>query len=217
MPKVTEAHLEARRQQILDAAVSCFARQGFHQTTMQDICDEAELSPGAVYRYFTGKDDIIVATFEGSQHIDLGSAVANAQKGDVLAVMDELANAAFDDFNDPECVVTLPMIIQGWSEAMRNPELRDSILDNMIGPWRDALTQMVERAQADGKISSSMSSEAVARVLLSTWQGLVLQTALDPDIEVSEYLDVVKAIYRGTFSKLGQDDGQRVSSEVTAT
>jgi AcrR family transcriptional regulator len=55
MPKVTEAHLEARRQQILDAALACFSRRGFHQSTMQDICQEAELSPGAVYRYFRSK------------------------------------------------------------------------------------------------------------------------------------------------------------------
>src|SRR2546426_7751892 len=51
MPKVTDAHLEARRQQILDAATECFARKGFHRSTMHDICQMAELSPGAVYRY----------------------------------------------------------------------------------------------------------------------------------------------------------------------
>ena len=38
MPKVTEAHLEARREQILDAAAECFARKGFHRSTMHDIC-----------------------------------------------------------------------------------------------------------------------------------------------------------------------------------
>ena len=52
MPKVSEAHVEARKQQIMDAAKTCFSRQGFHQTSIQDICREAELSPGAVYRYF---------------------------------------------------------------------------------------------------------------------------------------------------------------------
>jgi len=62
MPKVTEAHIEARRHQILEAARTCFSRQGFHQTTVQDICKEAGLSPGAVYRYFPSKDHIIAAT-----------------------------------------------------------------------------------------------------------------------------------------------------------
>jgi AcrR family transcriptional regulator len=55
MPKVTEAHLEARRSQILDAAWTCFARKGYHQATMQDICKESGLSPGAIYRYSAKK------------------------------------------------------------------------------------------------------------------------------------------------------------------
>ena len=61
MPKVSDRYLEERRQQILGAAVACFARQGFHRTTMKDIYSECGLSPGAVYDYFKSKDDIIVA------------------------------------------------------------------------------------------------------------------------------------------------------------
>ena len=61
MPKVTEEHVAARRRQILSAALRCFARQGFHRTTMQDIFREADLSPGAVYSYFGSKDELIAA------------------------------------------------------------------------------------------------------------------------------------------------------------
>src|SRR5688572_13388491 len=59
MSKVTEEHVEARRRQILSAALRCFAQQGFHRTTMQDIFREADLSPGAVYSYFAGKDELV--------------------------------------------------------------------------------------------------------------------------------------------------------------
>ena len=52
MPKVSQAHLDARRRQILDAAIECFAREGFHQTIMQDIVTQSALSPGAIYTYF---------------------------------------------------------------------------------------------------------------------------------------------------------------------
>src|SRR3954469_17948312 len=68
MPKVTDEHVDARRRQILSAALRCFARQGFHRTTMQDIFREADLSPGAVYSYFDGKDELIggiIAEFMG--------------------------------------------------------------------------------------------------------------------------------------------------------
>jgi AcrR family transcriptional regulator len=61
MPRRPQEHLDARRRQILDAARRCFVRDGFHATSMQDVLAEAELSVGAVYRYFKGKDDIIAA------------------------------------------------------------------------------------------------------------------------------------------------------------
>ena len=68
MPKVSAEHLANRRQQILDAAASCFARNGFHRTSMQDIVKESGLSAGLIYRYFTGKDDMIVAIVERVAH-----------------------------------------------------------------------------------------------------------------------------------------------------
>jgi AcrR family transcriptional regulator len=59
MPRVSERHATARRRQILAAALRCFERQGFQRTTMQDIFGESGLSPGAVYTYFFGKDQIV--------------------------------------------------------------------------------------------------------------------------------------------------------------
>src|ERR1700712_1467078 len=61
MPKVTDAHRESRREQILVAAWKCFSRKGFHSTSMADVIAEAGLSAGAVYLYFKSKDEIIVA------------------------------------------------------------------------------------------------------------------------------------------------------------
>src|SRR5437764_14430124 len=61
MPRVSDEHLDARRRQIIDAAIVCFARDGFHRATMQDVCREAHLSAGAIYRYFSSKDAIIEA------------------------------------------------------------------------------------------------------------------------------------------------------------
>ena len=46
-----------RRDEILAAAQRCFARSGFHGASMQDICAEAGMSPGNLYRYFPSKDE----------------------------------------------------------------------------------------------------------------------------------------------------------------
>ena len=53
-----------RRFEILQAAQTCFARSGFHQTSMQEICTEAGMSPGNLYRYFRSKEEIIAGIAE---------------------------------------------------------------------------------------------------------------------------------------------------------
>ena len=53
-----------QRRRILDAAIACFARGGFHATGMQAVCAEAGMSPGGLYRYFRSKEAIIEAIVE---------------------------------------------------------------------------------------------------------------------------------------------------------
>src|SRR5260370_23132410 len=53
-----------RRLEILDAAQRCFARSGFHGASMQEICAEAEMSPGNLYRYFPSKEALIAGICE---------------------------------------------------------------------------------------------------------------------------------------------------------
>src|SRR3954454_21901372 len=64
VPRVSDDHLTARREQILAAARACFLRNGLHNTSMQDLVREAGLSVGAVYRYFKSKTEIINAISE---------------------------------------------------------------------------------------------------------------------------------------------------------
>ena len=59
MPRLKPDTQRLRREHILDAAELCFSRQGFHRTTMQDICKEAAVSPGALYVYFDSKEALI--------------------------------------------------------------------------------------------------------------------------------------------------------------
>src|SRR5918992_4819925 len=57
-------HQTDRRATILDAAEQCFSRAGFHQTSMNDICQAAGMSPGNLYRYFPSKEAIIAGITE---------------------------------------------------------------------------------------------------------------------------------------------------------
>ena len=89
MAKVQPEYLELRRREILDGAAACFARRGFHQATMQNSCDEAGLSLGAVYRYFHGKEEMIEAMCARG-HEDVEAIHQTVAQGRTLDVLDNL-------------------------------------------------------------------------------------------------------------------------------
>ncbi len=59
---VRAARTDSRRRQILDAAVTVMQKTGFHQMSMQDLAAEANVSVGLIYKYFGGKEDLLLAT-----------------------------------------------------------------------------------------------------------------------------------------------------------
>ena len=61
MPKVTDAYRVARRDEIIDAALRCFAEKGYQRTSMADVIDEPGLSAGAIYGHFAGKKELFAA------------------------------------------------------------------------------------------------------------------------------------------------------------
>ena len=203
MPKVTEAHLEARRQQILEAAESCFSRQGFHQTTMQDICGEAGLSPGAVYRYFSSKEEIIAASCEACQQgiVDFIQSVT-ANGNSAIGMLDQLFDAGFGYLASPGAIESLRMGVLLWAEAQRSPKIRDVYRDTHQKALQEGFAGILGRGQESGEIDPELDAGVMARILLSTWQGLQLQMLLDPDNDLASYAATLKLVYRRGFAKV---------------
>ncbi|MDO8617091.1 MAG: TetR/AcrR family transcriptional regulator [Dehalococcoidia bacterium] len=195
MPKVTEAHLTARRQQILDAAAACFARNGFHHTTMHDLCQMAELSPGALYRYFAGKEEIIEAMVRERQSTGAAQIEAISRSGSTLQVLEALADTFFGELENPQACA---LGIELWAEALRSPRIRE-LLNSEISDLRAAFTGIIRRGQERGEINAGLDAQAVAQVMVSFFEGLVLQQAADRDIDVWKYVDVMKAMMSGRF------------------
>jgi AcrR family transcriptional regulator len=195
MPKVLPEYLELKRQQILDAAAACFARGGFHRTTMQDICVEVELSPGAVYRYFQSKEEIIQAMCTRGHEEDVES-IRDAMKLDnTLEVFDELIRVFFSGVEDREfCALMVELI----SEARRDEMISESVREGWT-QIMEPLTELVIAAQARGEINPQLDPAAVVSVMLGVYQGLVLQNLVRPDMDVEGYAQTTRALFNGTF------------------
>ena len=209
MPRVTEAYLENRRRQILDAALACFAREGLHRTTMQHIVREARLSPGALYRYFASKDDIIAA-IAASRHGQEEAMIEDAtRRPDARAGLQALAGMFLGRLESPIEQEWRRVTIQLWGEALRNPRVMEIAREGLSAPLA-ALTRLVRRAQRQGQVTRGVKPEAMARVAAAIFQGLVLQQAWDPGLDTVACARAVESLVPG-------DSGRRYRKKTRAT
>jgi TetR/AcrR family transcriptional regulator, transcriptional repressor of aconitase len=192
MPKVSQQHRDARREQILAAARRCFLRDGFHATSMQDLFAEAGLSSGAVYSYFASKDDVIVAIAEEnlSEVTGMIHAVATQQAtqpvGAVLAdVLDMLrAKDAEEGFSKLTVIV--------WSEALRNPSLAARFA-TVVTRVRTDLAELI--SQSRGNLPADVPADVLATTLLSLVPGYLVQLALVGPDAVHDVPGAVRALW----------------------
>lgn len=201
MPKVSEAHLEQRRHQILDAAIACFVRKGFHQTTMADIAAEAGVSDTLAYRYFSGKEELIEAAVH--QH---GDATVDALLGtsdgveDFRTLVDLLIGTNIRRFEHPEEMkATMGMYFRAWAEALHDEKARDEVVER----WRhyfDVVEGLVRRAQETEQISSRLDPRAVAWVMIATHYGSNLLSVLDPEVDPEKSKEVMLAMVFGDLT-----------------
>lgn len=195
MPKISEEQVAARRQQIIDAAYRCFARKGFHQATMRDIYEEAELSPGAVYHYFDSKHAIIAASFDFDYQRSSDLFAAAATSEDPLGALADLLGFLLQGLKGAAELGAGSVNVQGWGEALVNPALRQT-MQHVLGIYRDATAQLISKAQAKGEIAREIDASAFANTLLSLYFGLELQLALDAQLDVDSYARTVKLLLR---------------------
>ena len=196
MPKVTDAHRESRREQILIAAWKCFSRNGFHSTSMADVIAEADLSAGAVYLYFKSKEEIIVAVatqvFAGIQGrlADMLAAEPPPSPAEIAGFLADQPVRA----NEGAPGDLFPLLLSVWGEATRNPTIAD-IAQRILAGLRSQLAAAVERwADATGN-ELPMPATDMAPIIMSLVQGMVVQRALSPALATDSYRTSVEKLF----------------------
>lgn len=192
-PIVSEEHLEARRRQILAASQRCFSRRGFDATTMQDICQEAELSPGAVYRYFEGKREIVEAVFELSVLENRKLADIPASFEDVGEGFDALFEMGFRIVELPDQRDDMRFGVLLHAEAVRDEGFAEQYA-RLYAALAEGFSGAVALAKDAGLIAAELDEEYVVRVLVALWEGFRVQKLIDPDLDTDRFLAAVKGL-----------------------
>src|SRR6185369_128133 len=120
MAKVSEAHLEARRQSILDAAASVFSKKGMEAATMAEIATEAGISPGAIYRYFENKEELALGCMsESSNAVEDQWKHPAHDADDPMYEFAQLSSETFNALNDPRERVNTMLFLETTLKAAR--------------------------------------------------------------------------------------------------
>jgi AcrR family transcriptional regulator len=202
MPRVTEEHVDARRRQILSAALRCFARDGFHRTTMQDIFREADLSPGAVYSYFKGKDDLIAAigmTIVGFI-ADSASALDEPLPEGRLRRPGEALSELIESYRSVEFGTAeerariFPHLI---GEQQRKPALSAAARAG-LDALRGSFEKLARAARERGELDPAIDPEALGRLPIAMLHGMLIQLALYGDeFDLDAYARAAEALLDG--------------------
>ena len=195
MPKISDEHRAARQAQILEAAWRCFYREGVQATTMEQIIAESGLSASAMYRYFAGKDDIIVAAIGSSLGglARLLEPILESPGPTDLPLLIRQVTGAIEAFAARPGYKLTAIALHGWSEAQRNDRLR-GLMRDFYAAFRERLADRVRRAQAQGKVAADAAPDDVAQLLLSVITGFVVQSAIVHDADPAAHARGLEAI-----------------------
>src|SRR5436853_6609466 len=120
-----------RRTQILDAALVCFAKRGFHQASMHHISAEAGISVGLIYRHFENKDAVISSMADRHKQ-EIHEVLERARHASTLPESLEILLTAPCCDNAPRATATFAVVL--YAEAPRNTHVGDAVRDVLQSP-----------------------------------------------------------------------------------
>ena len=198
MPKVSQEHRDARRDEIATAATRAFLAKGLQQTSMADIIAESGLSAGAFYGHFTSKQEVILevarrtTTNRIAELADVASRDELPEPGEVLRTI--LTGLATDIDGDTR------LLVQVWGMAMVDPTVAGLALE-VFADLREAYRSyfVAWAVQRRGMPETEAQEWAAARlpVMLGLGQGYILQAALNDEFDRDQYLAVAGELLAG--------------------
>lgn len=170
-PQSPTQKADKKRIEVLKAAGKCFRKNGFHQTSMQQICAETGLGPGAVYRYFTGKEAIIEAMVEDERRQTRAMLLQMREAESIQQALSATTRLFAERYRASG---DASLMTEVYAEGMRSKRV-GIVLRKIEAEWIMGLTNLLRTAQARGQIDASLDAAQTALFLTGMWDGMVIR------------------------------------------
>lgn len=189
MPKLKPETQNARREHILDAAERCFARTGFHRTTMQDICKVASVSPGALYVYFDSKEALIAGITERDRAEFAEQFAKVAEADDLIEALKSLGDYYMRDDRAHKG----PLCVEIGLEGLRNARIGE-IFRHFDREVFDQFQRLFQRLKDEGRIAPALDIAATTVAFSVIADGMFWRRAVHPQFDPAKALPTVLAL-----------------------
>ena len=200
MPQLqSDNDIDRRRSQILDAALVCFAKRGFHQASMHDISSEAGISVGLIYRYFTNKEAVIAAMADRHKQ-EIEEILDRARQASGLLESLEVLFTAHCGENEPQVISAF--VVDLFAESSRNPRVAELVRD-VCETTMNGVTDLIARSP-EAK-ATNLAPREMAELIFAVNDGMlmrdVLKIGVTPEERRERQLKVVRNLWRLLFKK----------------
>ena len=190
-----------RKSQILEAAIICFARKGFHLTSMHDISAEAGISVGLIYRYFQNKEAVIAAMADQHKK-EIQELLERAAQAPTLLESMEILFTAHCCENSPK--VQSAFVVDLYAEASRNPPVADMVRD-VLQAAMDGVTDLISRSPEANRAAHGLAPEELSELIFAVARGMLMRDVLQPQEMTaaerrSRQLEVTRRLWRLLFN-----------------
>ena len=203
-PQIDSSNAD-RRSQILEAAIVCFAKRGFHQTSMHDISGEAGISVGLIYRYFENKEAVISAMADRHKK-EIGEVLERARQAPTLLESLEILFTAHCCEDAPQVVSAF--VVDLYAEASRNPHVADLVRD-VLDTAMDGVTDLIARAPEAQNAGNDLRPDELAELIFAVARGMHMLDVLRPQQMTAaerreRQLEVTRRLWRLLFKPKGE-------------
>jgi AcrR family transcriptional regulator len=175
VPKISPAHEQQRREQILQAAMACFARQGYHATSMDDVVRQCGLSVGAIYSYFTSKEELFLALcdYRTEQTLNYLNDLFRTP-GPMVDKFTEAVDFFFRQLSE-DLVPLARVSVEFLSEAAKSERLKER-QQRRCDTIRQFLRWLLTEARMTGNIREDLDLDAAVDLMMALNEGIVLMS-----------------------------------------